>query len=671
VTAMSRFRQWWFEKTGERITPLNGQLPAFGVSFVVHLCAIVGLGLIPLAVSQEEVAIHVTSAPMEDRFELETPQEFAFNDLPSEEIGSSSVQGEAMAMSLAPVISEVSVLPQQMTAIPVENANIEFNNILQQATGLHYSENLTVRGAAGEGTTGAAGAIDRITHEILLSMEERKTLVVWLFDQTESLIPQRKAIRERFSKIYEELGVVESTRNEAFAKHDQKPLLSSVVGFGNTVKFMTEKPTDSLAELSKAVTELPKDNSGTENVFGAITEVAKRYASFRQASGEKTNSNRNVMIVVFTDEAGSDTNRAEETVRMCRRWAMPVYVIGVPAPFGRQEAKMKWIDPDPRYNQEPQWGIVEQGPETHYPEQVKLSFRGSWMDEEALDSGFGPYALTRLCVESGGIYFTVHPNRDLSRRVTRGEISAFSAHLSRFYDPEVMRKYRPEYVSIPEYEKRVKENKARKALTDAAKGSNELSAMENPRREFVKADEAEFARILSEAQQAAAAIEPRINALLQVLQVGEADREKEMVPRWQAGYDLAMGRTLAMKVRTESYNAMLAAAKRGLKPSAPKNNVWNLEPSNEIGAGSNFVKMAERAKMYLARVAKDHPNTPWATLAERELQEPMGWKWKDSFRDMTPKKKAMPAANNNNAPPRNEKMPMNAKPPVTRPLPKL
>jgi hypothetical protein len=668
---MSRFRQWWFEKTGERITPLNGQLPAFGVSFVVHLCAIVGLGLIPLAVSQEEVAIHVTSAPMEDRFELETPQEFAFNDLPSEEIGSSSVQGEAMAMSLAPVISEVSVLPQQMTAIPVENANIEFNNILQQATGLHYSENLTVRGAAGEGTTGAAGAIDRITHEILLSMEERKTLVVWLFDQTESLIPQRKAIRERFSKIYEELGVVESTRNEAFAKHDQKPLLSSVVGFGNTVKFMTEKPTDSLAELSKAVTELPKDNSGTENVFGAITEVAKRYASFRQASGEKTNSNRNVMIVVFTDEAGSDTNRAEETVRMCRRWAMPVYVIGVPAPFGRQEAKMKWIDPDPRYNQEPQWGIVEQGPETHYPEQVKLSFRGSWMDEEALDSGFGPYALTRLCVESGGIYFTVHPNRDLSRRVTRGEISAFSAHLSRFYDPEVMRKYRPEYVSIPEYEKRVKENKARKALTDAAKGSNELSAMENPRREFVKADEAEFARILSEAQQAAAAIEPRINALLQVLQVGEADREKEMVPRWQAGYDLAMGRTLAMKVRTESYNAMLAAAKRGLKPSAPKNNVWNLEPSNEIGAGSNFVKMAERAKMYLARVAKDHPNTPWATLAERELQEPMGWKWKDSFRDMTPKKKAMPAANNNNPPPRPPQMPMNAKPPVTRPLPKL
>ena len=51
-----------------------------------------------------------------------------------------------------------------------------------------------------------------------------------------------------------------------------------------------------------------------------------------------------------------------------------------------------------------------------------------------------------------------------------------------------------------------------------------------------------------------------------MLQQGEADREKETVMRWQAGYDLAMGRTLAAKVRTEGYNAMLAAAKRGLKP---------------------------------------------------------------------------------------------------------
>jgi len=70
---------------------------------------------------------------------------------------------------------------------------------------------------------------------------------------------------------------------------------------------------------------------------------------------------------------------------------------------------------------------------------------------------------------------------------------------------------------------------------------------------------------LSEAQQAAALLEPRINALYQILQHGEADRDKETVMRWQAGYDLAMGRTLAIKVRTETYNAMLAAANEALQ----------------------------------------------------------------------------------------------------------
>ena len=92
--------------------------------------------------------------------------------------------------------------------------------------------------------------------------------------------------------------------------------------------------------------------------------------------------------------------------------------------------------------------------------------------------------------------------------------------------------------------------------------------------------------------------EPKINELYQILLHGEADRDKETVARWQAGYDLAMGRVLAVKVRTESYNAMLAAAKRGLKPSDPRNNTWVLRPSGEISAGSNFVKLAEKAKMY-------------------------------------------------------------------------
>src|SRR5690606_12572544 len=108
--------------------------------------------------------------------------------------------------------------------------------------------------------------------------------------------------------------------------------------------------------------------------------------------------------------------------------------------------------------------------------------------------------------------------------------------------------------------------------------------------------EAEFANALSEAQKDAAKLEPKINQLYEHLAQGEADRAKETSLRWQAGYDLAMGRVLAVKVRTEAYNAMLAQAKTGLKFKNEKNNTWVLEPADTISVGSQLEKLAQKSK---------------------------------------------------------------------------
>jgi len=646
---VQNLREWWQRQTGEEETPFDGDSPAFLVSMLVHLALLLVLGFLPVVLPDNQITLSISTAPEEKIEELKLPEEFYFSDQVAEEVGANSVNGDAVAMSMASVVSEISAIPNHVDLVPQEDANvsIEINNAIEVATGLNYNANLAVKGAAGEGTTGAVGAIDRITHEILLSLEERKTLVVWVLDGTFSLVPQRNAIRDRFDRIYEELGVIEAAGNEAFTKHDDQPLLSSVVSFGGTTSLMTKEPTANLTELKKAVADIKNDDSGMENVFGAVNDVAKKFASYRYTTSESDEPQRNVMIIVFTDEAGSDVQRLEETIKMCRRWTMPVYVVGVPAPFGRKETMMKWVDPDPKFDQSPQWGVVEQGPESFMPERIKLAFSGSGEDEEPMDSGFGPFALTRLCVETGGIYFSVHPNRDTRREVSRGETENFSAHLKYFFDPETMRKYRPDYVSVPEYQKRVSQNKARMALVQAAAAS-QLNQMDSPRLRFVKRDEAEFAQALSEAQQTAARVEPKINTLHDVLAKGESDREKETVPRWQAGYDLAMGRTLAVKVRTESYNAMLAAAKRGLKAKDPKSNTWLLKPDDEISVGSALAKQAEKAKTYLNRVVKDHPGTPWATLAERELEEPLGWKWEEDFTDLTPRNMG---DGNGNAPP--------------------
>ena len=47
------------------------------------------------------------------------------------------------------------------------------------------------------------------------------------------------------------------------------------------------------------------------------------------------------MIVAFTDEAGDDIDALDAAVDVCRKYEMPVYVIGVPAPFGRETAYVK------------------------------------------------------------------------------------------------------------------------------------------------------------------------------------------------------------------------------------------------------------------------------------------------------------------------------------------
>ncbi|MGE3641858.1 MAG: VWA domain-containing protein, partial [Pirellulales bacterium] len=197
-------------------------------------------------------------------------------------------------------------------------------------------------------------------------------------------------------------------------------------------------------------------------------------------------------------------------------------------------------------------------------------------------------------------------------------------------DERVMRMYQPDYVTVDQYYKLLGQNRACASLVQAAQLSW-TTPMQDVRRRFPKADDAQLARDLSVAQRDAAKIEPKIAQIVATLRQGEADRPKVTKPRWQAGYDLAMGRALAVKVRTEGYNAMLAAAKQGLKFANPQNDTWILRPSKEVTVNSALAGEAKSAYAYLQRVLDEHPNTPWADDAQHELQQPLGWRWDEEF----------------------------------------
>ncbi len=115
---------------------------------------------------------------------------------------------------------------------------------------------------------------------------------------------------------------------------------------------LTESPTDDLSLITEAIDSISTDVSGIEKVFTSLYLAADKYKSFRSNRNGKGPS-RNVMLIAVTDERGDDAQGLEKTTEICRKFAIPVYVMGVPAPFGREFTYIKYVDPDPKYDQSP------------------------------------------------------------------------------------------------------------------------------------------------------------------------------------------------------------------------------------------------------------------------------------------------------------------------------
>jgi hypothetical protein len=139
-----------------------------------------------------------------------------------------------------------------------------------------------------------------------------------------------------------------------------------------------------------------------------------------------------------------------------------------------------------------------------------------------------------------------------------------------------------------------------------------------------------MAKKMTEAQQYAARNKKPIDDLHDLLVKGEADRDKLTSPRWQAEFDLAIGRAAANKARLDGYNSMIAALKRGKTFKEADSKAWKLDPADNFETESTIKKMADKAKTYLERVMQEHPKTPWAQIAEEELKMPLGWAWEET-----------------------------------------
>ena len=304
---------------------------------------------------------------------------------------------------------------------------------IPQPNQAEYVESVDTTGAT-EYTGGVEGAIDRLTYEIAGSLRERKTLVVWLFDASLSLKERREAIANRFENVYAQLGQLEVNTDRA--------LKTAVASYGSTTHLITQDPVDDVKDVIQAVRSVKPDETGKENVFSAVQMVTTKWKSYRTAM------HRNVMIVIVTDERGDDFAMMEDVIRDVRRLGIRVYCVGNAAPFGREKGYVTWRYEDGSSEELP----VDSGPETIAAERLRLGFWGtSGRDLERMSAGFGPWAMTRLCAETGGLYL----------------VSEESVKGPRF-NPAVMRVYAPDYRPVRVYEEELRTNMAKRMLVETA-----------------------------------------------------------------------------------------------------------------------------------------------------------------------------------------------------------
>ncbi|MBX9791905.1 MAG: VWA domain-containing protein [Pirellulales bacterium] len=586
---------------------------AGAISTLLHLTLLVVAAQLTIAGYPQQVVLQIQSLFDNEPLPPEPAESIPLRMAEASDEPSESVF-EAEPIAIAAIESDD---PQVNTPLEVDDLDAPSIALAdeQHIEALEADPVMIRAGGAGEEIATVEGAVDRITHEIMTNLEQGDLLVCWLMDASISLVDERQIIAERLTRVFDEIETLGTLRPEA--------LLNAVTSFGAETRFLVP-PTHESARVVQAIRDLPVDESGVENVFSAIVDSLEQYRAL------KGREKRHLMVVIWTDESGDDYARLEESIRMCQRLAVPVFTVGPSSMFGNEKGTHAY--------QHPQDGRtypieVDRGPDSLRYELLRIPY---WFDGdqfEQLHAGVGPYALTRLAIETGGAYFISEPKADRSP-----------------FSLEAMRPYLPDYSAPNEYLRHIHESPLREAVLHAVDVTHHQKLKGTPRLEFEPTGE-NFQQQLLDAQRSVAFNLVTIEAALVPFGTKGLERyyEQEASPRWRAWYDLTYGRLLAMEVRANEYNWVCAEMKgKGADFVDKQSNRWRFKPSTTIRFGSAAQRQAAEATRLLTRCVEQNRGTPWEQLANRELKDPLGFEIEEGY--VPPPARPQMVAGNNQPP---------------------
>lgn len=603
-------------------------ISALGISLVVHVILLGSLAMIKFNLL-EETDVAVETIFSEERQQEEFSQDLTVNTEVSESL-SFNAGGAVSATnsgSNAPPVSQQKIEESESLKdpdIPINVGNVTLPGLQTLGQDLGETE---IAGETGAIVEGYGAAMSRLTQEIIRMMRQQKVMVVWLFDESDSMKDDREDIREQFAKVYEELGIAQED-DKKFKSVRDETLLTAVLSFGNTIHTHTAQPTKNIPEIQAAINKIPIDESGDEKMFAAVNWALDKYTPVAQKQRRK------LAIVIVSDESGDDGQNIEEVITRVKRTKSPVYIMGREAMFGTPWGRMKWVDPEDGWTH---WVRIRRGPETAFPE--ALQWNGLHDRHDSYSSGFGPYTQARLAKESGGILFLLAS--DESELVGRG------AHLQRKFEHLAMKEYEPLLLSARDYAKDRAKSRFRSILWDVINdldpGQDRMLQM---RGWWYPFEAEEFQTTGAEQFRKALGSFKKTDLAIQKLESIRDLRATEDSMRWRAAYDLALAQVYTFRVRLFQFMLTLDShAKNRPTIKNPKSNVWVLrgqktmrEPDEQQKKATqvDLAKLEEQKKKaieLLNQVKKNHPGTPWELVAQQELNSHFGYRFDEGVWD--------------------------------------
>ncbi len=597
------------------------------VSTVVHLVVVVTLAFI---VVDTPLPVEITAMVVEVMRPEERPEELLKLELEQE---MKIVQERTVALfSASPTAGEVATtgpLGVSTTEPTMDESLVEqlvAPEIKIEGLFVDVPPSREIIVATPEGQIGDARAIvdnyeqalDQITQEILWMMEKEPVLVIWCFDQSESMKDDQKEIRERIEHFYTQLGVV--------SKDVEDRLTTAVTSYGANFGVHTPRPTSDRNEIRAAIDNVPIDPSGEEMMCQAVARSLALFRSYALKTGRK------VALILVTDESGNreDNDRfLEQAIVEAKAARSRVYVLGREAVFSYPYAHIRWIHPQTKHHH---WIRIDRGPETAFVEQLQTD--GFRRRHDAHPSGYGPYEQTRLARETGGIFFLLP---SIESDLVQGEKRRYALDAMRPYQPDL----RTRMEIISDRDDSHFRSTLWKVIYDLNPYDPNISKVIEMRMEFAP-DLPTFAKQARQ-EQAKAVV------YLQYLARAEEEvaklqplREREAKPRWQANYDLLYAQLIAYQARIYEYGSALEEflQKPKLVPATKLPNLrhthWDIGTRKELLTEAKSRPYIDRASSLFQQIIEEHAGTPWAARAEIELRRGFGIRIVEQYEGPSP-----------------------------------